>query len=511
MTTDTSYPDFDASTSASAGEFSVLRKIKGFPFDLWTAQHAVLSARRDWYKGYPLKATFVDPDTGKTLQKYPLEVNPFKSTARKHAAMVLGQNHGSESVDNLPVQFKLSYKDEKIDTKAVEEVISEVLEESKASALFLSSAIQSQYLGGLVLTASYDHVDGKIVVSSPSSIEFLGIPNGADLWDLRESWTVRAVDESTAVKEYGYRKSMMSRDSTFFYVEHWTKEEYTIYINEQIATINGKKAQGNNPYLKVPSVYIPHLREDTYIGESIVTNASIGVVKEYNLRIADVGDAASADSHANIVAGNLKQQPTIKIVGDREYIDLGSNTSIAGNSDAPFMKMLSSTSVSDPILKLIDELMAIYRREVNHPAVADGEDEGSQRSSLTIATRMWPMIAEVEAERVFWSAGLSVLVKRILLIAKEKGLHKISEQHLDPKVTIQWHPMMLRDRKDIADEAGIRATHKLTSRKALGEKFGDVDPEEDAIQLEKEAKEDAAKIPQIQPQPQQETKSSSER
>jgi len=62
----------------------------------------------------------------------------------------------------------------------------------------------------------------------------------------------------------------------------------------------------------------------------------------------------------------------------------------------------------------VHELLAHFRREVSVPAVAYGEDEGSQRSSLTLVTRMWPLVSHVKMERSFWTTGLHVLNNMIL-------------------------------------------------------------------------------------------------
>jgi len=49
-------------------------------------------------------------------------------------------------------------------------------------------------------------------------------------------------------------------------------------------------------------------------------------------------------------------------------------------------------------------LLDQYRRDTSTPAVADGEDEGSQRSAATPDHRMWPLVSHINTERVFCPA-----------------------------------------------------------------------------------------------------------
>ena len=496
--------DFDQDATS---KFSVLNGVKGFPYEAFMIQQELYAYRERWYKGKPLNEKFVDQKSQKSIEKYPIKVNPLPGTARKHAALLLGQGRGSEYIDNIPLQFNLTFKDEEKEVekplaKVAEEMLTDILEDSFASALFSKSAILSQYLGGAVILGSYDAEEKVITISSPTAKEFFGIPDGPNDWALSECWIVREITASDA-QERGYKKPKLKlAPNVYFYIEHWTKKKYQISINGQVLQKAGVPLSGVNPYKMVPAVYIPHLREDTFIGVSLVTQAIEGIIKEMNLRWADQGDAASIDAHNLIVAKNLRGSPKAESVAGREYVDLGSGQSISGANTDPSMEALSTTSMSDPALKLSAELKTLYRREVNHPAVADGEDEGSQRSSLTLTTRMWPMIQEVEVERKLWSTGLGVVAKILLRMAKEKNLHEITDKHLKPKVTIRWAPMMLRDSAEVTNEIATRSASEITSKKVLAEKYMDVDDvDADQEQISREriqkAKDDAAGQPTV--------------
>jgi hypothetical protein len=79
------------------------------------------------------------------------------------------------------------------------------------------------------------------------------------------------------------------------------------------------------------------------------------------------------------------------------------------------------------MIKFNQMLEGQYRKETKHPAVADGEDEGSQRSAATLTVRMWPLISHVELERINWTTGLTKLAFIILTFYSKKGLEGITE------------------------------------------------------------------------------------
>jgi len=135
--------------------------------------------------------------------------------------------------------------------------------------------------------------------------------------------------------------------------------------------------------------------------------------------------------------------------------------------------------------------MKAYRREVNHPAVADGEDEGSQRSALTLTTRMWPMLSHVKLERQNYSDGFRALFNIALKMMAIKNLNEIKESDTDVNIFVSWSPMLGKDRELLLQEIAIRREHDLGSQThmiELLEDVQDVDDEIKEINDEKKAK-----------------------
>lgn len=456
-----------------------LQDLPNFPYDEWQDLQSTYNELEYWYNGDLLQETVTDKNSGKSTEKYPIKINPLKGTARKHASTVFGQNVDSIRFGGLPVQFIPDLdKEQKEKAKTIKDALLKVYTDNKCGAKLFSNCIISQYLGGSVLTAKWLPKDKTIEINNPSPKEFLGVPKGSDYWTLSTAWIVREISESVA-KDYGYTPKMGEKD--FYYIEEWHEDSYKIMVNGQVINFEGTDLpmEGENVFKKVPIVYIPHLRETGFYGEPIVTEAVKGIIKELNLRWADIGDAVSEDSHSFVAVRNIRGTIKILRVDGRPIVDLGSNPGISANEVQPDMMSVRTQSASAPMITFGDNLYGVYRREVNHPAVADGEDEGSQRSSLTLTTRMWPLVSEAEWERLFLTVGLVEFNKILLTIMAEKNINEITEDMIDVPQIVQWQPMLPRDREALVQEAGVRASNDIGSKKHIMGLFGDVqDPEQ---------------------------------
>lgn len=472
-----------------------LDQLKGFPIEQYNKQIDLYNLLQYWYDGKALEVVVTDKNTGNVVEKYPIKINPIKGTCAKHAARVIGQNTDSIRFGGLPFQIiPEPDKDNEAQVKTVKDALLKVLTDNGFGSAFLSTTIRSQYLAGAVVAVKWLPLEKAIEVSTPSPKEFIGIPKGANLNRLREAWIVREISLQDA-EALGYKRR--SRDDKWWYIEHWTEKEYKIQVNDQVIPDSaGAPQQGENPWGVVPMVYVPHIRIDGFLGTTLITETVKGVIKEINLRWADIGDAVSDDSHDYVAIRNVTSISTTNIGDDRPIVDLGSSTGL-GTGAEPHMFAVGTKSTSEPMLKFVKDLYAIYRREVNHPAVADGEDEGSQRSSLTLAVRMAPLVDEAEFERLFWTVGLTELARIMLTIMADKQLHGITKEMIEMAMLVKWQPMLPRDREAFSTEAAVRSKNKITANQTLNEMFGDVlDPEEDQKRIEEETKALTAAQPQ---------------
>lgn len=164
------------------------------------------------------------------------------------------------------------------------------------------------------------------------------------------------------------------------------------------------------------------------------------------------------------------------------------------------MGAVRSQKASQTMLDFTADLLKAYRREVDHPAVADGEDEGSQRSALTLTTRMWPLTSHIETERTWWTVGICGLLKIVLTMLAKLKRENIIEEHAQEEFIIHWSPILPRDKESLVNEASVRAPNKLGSKRHIMSLFDDItDPEEQLDEIREESDLDAPKQPKIAP------------
>jgi hypothetical protein len=363
----------------------------------------------------------------------------------------------------------------------IEDFLMDVFADNGGASMQQENAILSQVFGGCIFKVSWlpdlpDPTSGKIGLEKILPEEFMCIPYMNNFWRLRKAWVVRPIDGYTA-EQFGV--ALPGGVTTGWYIETWTEDHYTITINrEPIQQQFGDtlyKLEGKNPFGFVPFVYIPHERATSFWGTSVITEAVKGITREKNLRVADAGDATSDESHSLLVMRNVRGSPTLRKIGTHiRVIDIGSGQNITGQTE-PDLFSVRRESLSQSMLVLTSDLHKEFRREVYVPAVADGEDEGSQRSGATLANRMWPLVSHTKGERVHWSTGISILFKMILSMAYIKKVGGISVEDLSLKIRCKWYSSLPRDREQLAAELTTRAAQKLGSVEHLTDMFGDVD------------------------------------
>lgn len=469
-----------------------LQDLPGFPYAAYADQLDTYNTLEAWYSGAKLDESIVDAASGKKIERYPIKINPLKGTCERHASALFGQMLNSIHYGGVPVRMLADVgKGQKEQGRVVEKALKTVWEDNGGGALLIANGIVSQYLRGCVFAASWLPMEKRIGIFNPSPKEFIGFPKGANYWDLREAWIVREITKDD-IGSYPTEVPLNENDTKLYYIEHWLEKEYEISINGHTVMFDNVLQKGENPFGVVPIEYIPHIRTNAFLGNSIITEMLKGVIREINLRWADTGDAVSDDSHQPIAIRNVRGSVVVKSIDGRPVMDLGSVTGMAGNEANPDLITVALKTASDVMLSLGGELYNIYRREANHPAVADGEDEGSQRSSLTLSTRMWPLVSHIELERIFWTVGLAKFDKILLRMMEVKGIGEIKEEHIAIPLIISWAPMLPVDRTALVNEVGIRAKYKLGSQEHLMSLFQDIlDIEAEIEKIKGNAEDDA--------------------
>ncbi len=450
-----------------------LSDIEGFPLEIYNRQQEIYLEAEQWFKGYTLNGS----NSGSDKDLYPLKINPLISTVMKHAYVLFGEtiNDGRPLVYPKMIATKDTQK-AKDEAKEAEDALNMLWWENNGRSLMFENGILSQIYGGCVFKATYvpwESIENGGWRQIPIRIErvhprwFMGRPNAGDMYRLREGWIINTIPYDEA-KKWGYT----GYDDKPLFIEYWSGKKHVIRINKDEAHFpapipdmnDGQNPlSGENPFGFVPIVYIPHIR----IGEFYGTNAFDhlkGIVKEINLRFGDYGDAVNDDSHIPLGMRDVQGSPMVKKIGEGlSVIDLGSSSSIAGEGNPPDLFEIRKTRASSSMSNLLNELVNQYRRDSFVPAVAEGEDEGSQRSALTLATRFWPLTSHAGTERIFFSDGLNVFDNYLLKMMAAKNLYGINENHTKMRIKQSWAPMLPRDREAEVQEWALRSQENLGS------------------------------------------------
>jgi len=482
-----------------------------FNMALWQEQAARYHKYWSWFDGTLLSETRSQSTDGEDILKYPLGINPIRNFARKHATVLMGE----ETFDSPHplVKTKVSpkpllakdqefTKDDKILAQLAQNIINTVWVDSKGRGKQVENATLSQFLGGCVFQLSWmpqksDEMQIPIMIKNIMPDFFLPVWTSDDYWNLLEAFVVYRIPARVAELEYGFERS--NKMGWVTYCEHWTKKQYSLYLNgEPIKSdFAGKEItydQQENPFGFVPFVYIPHLREGTFWGHGHVEDVE-GLVKELNARYADIGDAIRDSVHRKRYTRDLSSDPrTRKIDVDTMAVDIGM-TNITTKAK-PDIWTEDPPQLSEGVVTLPESLWKQTMREGNIGDIAFGEDEGSQRSALTLAFRMWPITSHSRIERTFWTDGLNTIAKFILKMVQIKTLQIPFMKKLELEIpddfllrlsfSQDWLPQIPRDREQLISEIILRSQSGLLSAETALKMFGDVEYVEEEIKLIKE-------------------------
>lgn len=478
-----------------------------FPYSEFQYNLTKYNEHDSWYNGTKLDDTL--EVEGKEIKKYPVRINPIKGTCLRHVAMLFGDINNSDQILVTPRTVKKpgSTQEEKDRQLALEEALIQIWYENNGRDLQLNNGLISQRNGGCVFYVKYDPFSSSkmypISIEAPSPKFFIGVPNSSNPYDLEEAWIIKPISavelRNQGIVGYGLFGLVYdyTGDDVYWLVEHYTKRIYEVFVNgkkigrrillpsgaQEVVQVGGE----NKPGI-VPIVYIPHIRNTSnFYGDNVFDNV-VGLVLEMNARVADFGDAVSMDSHDIIATKNVNGPITVsQLVPGVTRVDLGSGINVTGQEAQPDATSLRKSSMASSAMEILvkDVLYKQYRRDAIHPAVCDGEDEGSQRSSQTLTTRMWALETHAEMERVEWTAGLNVLAKIIIktlaTYAPEKG---IDESFLQYRLYQAWYPTLQKDRTEMTTEIATRVGAKILSPERAMEMSGDIeDVEEEKKQI----------------------------
>lgn len=466
-----------------------------FNMAIWNLQTSRYFDYWRWFGGDMLRETRTGSTKEAILLKYPLEINPIRDFSRKHAAILLGEESFDSSEplvrtrvtprpDLLSPELDVDGRDSSIEKKdrrlaqIAQDAINMVWSDSKGRSLQQENATLSQYLGGSVFEVKWNDklTDRPIPIEIKNVMPdfFLPVFQADDYWNLLEAFVVYRISGNVARELYGI--TSINDTGWITYCEHWTRDEYSVWVDGKSITgkprDDGTYAEPKNPFGFVPFVYIPHLREGNFYGSSMVEDLR-GLAREFNARMADTGDAVRNSVHRRRYATDLRANPVPKQLDPNTWATYLGVTD-PNSKASPKVWAEEPPVLPDSMANWPDKVWTQMLRAGSMSPMNYGEDEGSQRSALTLAFRMWPSTAHARAERVFWTDGLNQIARYILkiLAVKRKFVDHIVSIPDDFAQRLQFSqdylPMIPRDREQMVNEVVIRfQSGLLTPERAL--------------------------------------------
>jgi hypothetical protein len=322
-----------------------------------------------------------------------------------------------------------------------------------------------------------------------------------DRWNLLEARIGRMIDKYEAMEVYGIGDITGEKA---LYLEIWKRNSVEVTVDGRPATIERAGVRyplsADHEYGFVPVVYIPHEMVGQFYGVPIVHQIG-NLLKELNGRAADVGDAVrNSIERMYILSNSNVEDLKIKNMADGIKV-LATGREMAG-TQAKSIQHVAAPGLPVGTMEYLEFVRDAIWHGSSTPAVAYGEDEGSQRSALTLAFRMWPLTSHVRAERSLWTEALRVMSSMALqiLLKKQTGEYgdltegtpwKVAKDHLGHIIKMNWAPMIPRDRESEVNQLILRhQDEQLSTHTALEfmDDIEDLDQELERINEEREGK-----------------------
>lgn len=411
-----------------------------YPNMLWSEQHERYALWMKYYTGEILDE-LADPNKSNSGKKYPLRINLAKQIATTNSYAVLGE--WDENVFTWKGLGTEGGKEADLD------FLSEVSRRSRLNSLYIRQVLTHSVLGGMVWG----------IQTSPAGLRWISVPPenffpvfSAFDEELLECFISRPISSREAHLRWpNLFPGVGSLDETLMYVSHWTRESCETTVGNELVEVR-PTIDGIIPYVYIPRIGVVGER----YGESVIEDIR-GLQDELNARMADLGDSVVRETHRPLMFSNLPNGLR-GIKRTDEFIDLGMGL---GNS-SPTVHDYTLSSVPTVATEFMGDLVNFVRHAGNTPPVAFGEDEGSQRSGMTLVLRMWPLLQAARNSRGFIADGMTELADKTLRLGRVGGWAdgRIKGGSL---YAPDFAPMLPRDREQLVNEVVQLSSVELIS------------------------------------------------
>lgn len=394
---------------------------------------------------------------------YPLKINLVRMMCLTQASALWGQ--WEEDLITFSVTPESEAQAAKQRAEQARQVIYETYESSGGHMLLFEGGLSQQIYGGIFLRAAIDPAKPHGV-----RIDKLMPYNVFAVWDpitinrIHKAYIVIPIDKNEAALSYGIEVSSLPEEVV--YMEEWSDERYEV-------TVGGKllpQFSGPNPWGFVPMVYVPRVRAEGFYGMPLYEDIK-GVQDELNARLADVGDNVNNAAHPIRWIRNYRGDAERDFqVGADQLWDLG--PAMPGGEN-PEVGVIPAQSEPASTFSFVNFLLDMTRQASFTSPVAFGEDEGSQRSGMTLTLRLWPLIQQVKTTRIYWRSLLASLHRMILVMALMRDLSSKYDKLLPNYAVLpNFSDLVPQDRQLLIDEISRRAENDLISPEEAISRFG---------------------------------------
>jgi len=476
----------------------------------WDIQRRLEERWNGWFNNNALTLLttgVTDPDTGEPQRRFPIAVNYPKVYAEIHRDVMFGI---SRNYDEVPVRTVLRL-DNGGDVSAVQAVHDQIWRDSNGTALQNEAGLLMQIRGGHAFKVAWEPDNSFLryrtrIVSLKSSMIF-PIYNETDYWNLEECYVGYYIDEEEAKTRYGVDVHgsgvpvySPSGDNRMFhkwvlYVEHWTKDEYQITIENKVARKNlggtWVNLEGKHNFGRVPIVYFPHHRAGSFYGTSHIDDIQ-DLAKELADIKTDKGDVSHSLSHPLLIGKNIRDRQVKMIpIWDAKkeniiayYVDAGT---AAMNQPEPSLEYASPPQIPDSVANISNELKDDMQFMVRVTDAAIGEQDVSsgRATGKFVGSNMMPVIQHTQTERMDFTMALSkvtdielsvIEAKRPALAVLGIEVPKITDEiRFARKVTV-WNPAIPMDVSEQATILIERLKNNGVDLETYLEKMGEIDP-----------------------------------
>jgi hypothetical protein len=486
----TSSNEIQDSLEAARAAAYWLHRIPNFPLGEYLDNASKAKERFDWFTGDALN---VEDKNGNPL--YPARINPIKRTVQIHAWALFGQVSNQMPAMVVPAFAKPRAKNLEDLGPPAEDLLLKFWEENRGRSYQLEGGMLSQIFKGTYYKLRYtpsEFNNGRrtipVALDRVLPFEVVAYLDPANPYITQEAWVVRKLTRAEAGRLLPGDAPKAAGNAVNFYVEHWLPDKYTIYVNDSPITFQDiRQEELSNPFGVVPIFYAPHVRTGSLFGENTFDHVT-HLVKEFNLIAGHIGDAVAAQSHDLLVGINADTASFKKVREGLEILMLANARSFDTTRGEPDVKSIQRQLVTDTMLEQFKELYKQYRRDAAHPAVIDGEDEGSQRSSATLIVRLLSLLSHIDLERIFLGDCLNEVNRTVLAMLKISGKFKITDEHLLLRMYQKFAPALPKDRTQFFQELQLRRQEKLGTLEHILGLIEDIpDPERMAQEVQTEA------------------------